>query len=221
MCGRFSLVTTPEELAHQFNLRRQVTIAPRYNIAPSQQVIIIRSGANGYTTSSVRWGLIPHWSKDKNFSAKLINARAETVHEKPVFREAFKERRCLIPATGFYEWKNEGNRQQPYFIKMKSSALFAMAGIWESWQSTEGGTIESCAIITTEANTIVGKIHDRMPAIFPENSYGLWLSKTGDGKSLRDYLRPYDPFKMTAYPVSGMVNYVKNEGEGCIRKIRW
>lgn len=221
MCGRFALSATPEQLAHQFHLRRQVTVAPRYNIAPSQQVVIIRSGANGYTTSSVRWGLIPHWTKEDNFSAKLINARAETVQDKPAFREAFKERRCLIPATGFYEWKQEGNRKQPYYIKMKNGGLFAMAGICEYWQNPAGETIESCAIITTEANTIVGKIHDRMPAIFPESSYGLWLSKTNDGKSLRDFLRPYDPFKMTAYPVSGMVNYVKNEGEGCIRKIGW
>lgn len=165
--------------------------------------------------------MIPHWAKDENFSAKLINARAETVQEKPAFKEAFKERRCLIPATGFYEWKQEGGRKQPYFVKMKNGRLFAMAGIWESWQSPAGETIESCAIITTEANTTVGKIHDRMPAIFPENSYGLWLSTTNDGKALRDFLRPYDPFKMTAYPVSGMVNYVKNEGEGCIKKIGW
>lgn len=221
MCGRFALAATPEELAYQFHLSRQVTIAPRYNIAPSQQIVIIRPGTNGNTTSAVRWGFIPHWTKDENFSAKLINARAETVQDKPAFWEAFKERRCLIPATGFYEWKQEGNRKQPYYIKMKNGGLFAMAGIWECWQNPAGETIESCAIITTEANTIVGKIHDRMPAIFPESSYGLWLSTTNDGKSLRDFLRPYDPFKMTAYPVSGMVNYVKNEGEGCIKKLSW
>jgi putative SOS response-associated peptidase YedK len=219
MCGRFSLVTTPEELAHQFHLRRQVTIAPRYNIAPSQQVIIVRPGANGNITSSVRWGLIPHWTKDINFSAKLINARSETVQEKPSFREAFKSWRCFIPATGFFEWKQEGSRKQPYFIKMKNGGLFAMAGIWESWQSPEGEIIESCSIITTDANTIVGKIHDRMPAIFSENSYGIWLDPVRNGYHFREYLSPFDPFKMTAYPVSGMVNYVKNEGEGCIKKI--
>jgi putative SOS response-associated peptidase YedK len=221
MCGRFSLVDNREELSNQFHLKRQVTIAPRYNIAPSQQIIIIRSGTNGNTTSSVRWGLIPHWSKDEKFSAKLINARAETVQEKPVFREAFKERRCLIPANGFYEWKNEGNRKQPYFIKMKNGRLFAMAGICEYWQSPAGETIESCAIITTEANTIVGKIHDRMPVIIPETAYGLWLDPVRNGDHFREYFQPFDPFKMTAYPVSGMVNYVKNEGEGCIRKIDW
>lgn len=221
MCGRFALVATPEELERHFHLRRKVTVAPRFNIAPSQQVITIRSGANGNTTSAVRWGLIPHWSKDENFSAKLINARAETVQAKPVFSEAFKERRCLIPATGFYEWKNEGNLKQPYFIKMKNGRLFAMAGVWEYWQSPAGVIVETCAIITTEANTIVGKIHDRMPMIIPETAYGLWLDKVRDGHHFREYFQPYDPFKMTAYPVSGMVNYVKNEGEGCIRKIDW
>ena len=163
--------------------------------------------------------MIPHWSKDENFSAKLINARAETVQEKPAFREAYKERRCLIPATGFFEWKQEGSRKHPFFIKMKNGGLFAMAGIWESWQNPEGETVESCAIITTEANTIVDKIHDRMPAIFPQESYGLWLDPVQNGHHFREYLKPYDPFKMTAYRVSGMVNYVKNEGEGCIRRI--
>lgn len=221
MCGRFSLATTPAELARHFNFRHEVAIAPRYNIAPSQQIVVIRSGWNGNVISSVRWGLIPHWTKDQKFSAKLINARAETVQEKPIFREAYQFRRCLIPTTGFFEWKSEGSRKQPYFIKMKNGRLFAMAGIWEAWQNPGGGTIESCAIITTAANTIVGKIHDRMPAIFPENSYGLWLSATADGKALHEFLRPYDPFKMTAHPVSGMVNYVNNEGEGCIKKIDW
>lgn len=161
MCGRFSLATTPEELARQFNLRRLFTVAPRFDIAPSQQAIIVRHGANANNTSSVRWGLIPHWSKETNFSVKLINAWAETVHEKPVFHETYQHRRCLVPATGFFEWKNEGNRKQPYFINMKNGRLFAIAGIWESWQSPDSQTIEFCAIITTEANTIVGRIHDR------------------------------------------------------------
>ena len=152
-------------------------------------------------------------------NSKLINARAETVREKPSFRDAFKSRRCLIPATGFYEWKHEGRMKQPYFIKMKNGGLFAMAGLWESWQSPEGKSIESCAIITTDANGIVGKIHDRMPVIIPNQSYGLWLSSTGNNQSIQEFLKPYSPFKMTAYPVSGMINNAKNEGEGCIKKI--
>ena len=217
MCGRFALAATSEELANHFNLNQKVTLESRYNIAPSQPVSIIRSGTSGKKLSAVRWGLIPHWSKDEKTGYKLINARAETIAEKPSFRDAFKSRRCLIPATGFFEWKHEGRMKQPYFIKMKNSGLFAMAGLWESWQSPEGKTIESCAILTTDANGIVGKIHDRMPVIIPNQSYGLWLSSTGN--SLQEFLRPYSPYKMMAYPVSGMVNNAKNEGDGCIRKI--
>ena len=217
MCGRFALATTSEELVNHFNLKRKVTLGSRYNIAPSQPVIIIRSGTSSNKLSAIRWGLIPHWSKDEKIGFKLINARAETVQEKPSFRDAFKSRRCLIPATGFYEWKQEGRMKQPYYIKMKNGSLFAMAGIWESWQDPEGKTIDSCAIITTDANGIVGKIHDRMPVIMSNKSYGLWLSSTSN--SLQEFLRPYSPFKMTAYPVSGMINNAKNEGEGCIRKI--
>lgn len=219
MCGRFALVTTPEKLANHFNLKRKVTIEPRYNIAPSQPVVIIREETTGNKLSAVRWGLIPHWAKDEKIGNKLINARAETVQEKPSFRDAFKSRRCLIPATGFFEWKHHGRMKQPYFIKMKNGGLFAMAGIWESWQRPDGKIIESCSIITTEANGIVGKIHDRMPVIIPNQSYGLWLSSVGNGQSFLEYLKPYSPFKMISYPVSSMVNQVKNEGEGCICKI--
>lgn len=219
MCGRFALAASPEELANHFNLKRKVTIAPRYNIAPSQQVVIIRSGASEYTTAAVRWGLIPPWSKDEKVGYKLINARAETLQEKPTFRDAFKSRRCLVPAIGFYEWKQEEKRKQPYFVKMKNGGLFVMAGIWESWQSPKGETVKSCAIITTAANAIVAKLHDRMPVILPKDCYGLWLDSAREGFSFPEYMRPYDPFKMVAYPVSSMVNDVKNEGEGCMRRV--
>jgi len=219
MCGRFALAATSEELANHFNLKRKVKIAPRYNIAPSQQILIVRPGAYSYTLSAVRWGLIPPWSKDEKVGYKLINARAESLQEKPTFRDAFKSRRCLIPAIGFYEWKKESNRKQPYFVKMKDGGLFGMAGIWESWQNPKGETVESCAIITTAANTIVAKLHDRMPVILPKDCYGLWLDSAREGFSFLEYVRPYDPFKMTAYPVSSMVNDVKNEGEGCVQRI--
>jgi len=154
MCGRFALAATPEDLANHFNLKRKVVIAPRYNIAPSQPVLIIRYGAHGKTLSAVRWGLIPPWSKDEKGGYKLINARAESLQEKPSFCDAFKSRRCLVPAIGFYEWKHEGSRKQPYFVKMKNGGLFAMAGIWESWQSPKSETVESCAIITTNRLTL-------------------------------------------------------------------
>ncbi|MCB2181318.1 MAG: SOS response-associated peptidase [Desulfobulbaceae bacterium] len=221
MCGRFALETTAEQLSLFFNLRKKVTLAPRYNIAPSQPIPIIRE-IDGRKFSMVRWGLIPHWAKDSKIGYKLINARAETVAEKPSFRDAFKSRRCLIPTTGFYEWKTEGKSKRPYFIKMKNGALFAMAGIWESWRNPDDGKIiESCAIITTEANGIVGKIHDRMPVIIPQESSGLWLSSSRDGERFRAYMQPYSPFKMTSYQVSGMVSDPKNEGPGCMRKIEY
>jgi putative SOS response-associated peptidase YedK len=218
MCGRFSLVTTPEELDCHFNLRRKVTVAPRYNIGPTENIVIILPGPGRNITSSVRWGLIPHWAKDMKIGQRLINARAETLQDKPAFREAFKSRRCLVPASGFFEWKAKGKWKQPYFIKMKNGGLFAMAGIWESWIS-ENVEIESCAIITTDANTIVGKIHDRMPVIIPQDSYGLWLDKVRDGYHFREYFQPFTPFKMTAYPVSNIVNDVGNDFEECIKRI--
>ena len=219
MCGRFALDAPSKNLTHHFKLKQAVTLEPRYNIAPSQSVVIIRESANTQKLSTVRWGLIPHWAREEKIGYRLINARAETVAEKPSFRDAFRSRRCLIPATGFYEWKHEGRMKQPYFIQMKDGDLFAMAGIWETWQSPNGKTIESCAIITTEANTIVGQIHDRMPAILPVQNYNSWLTPQGNKKSFQDYLKPYPPSEMTAYQVSSMVNNIKNEGEECIRGI--
>lgn len=219
MCGRFALAATPEELSRHFNLRKTVTLEPRYNIAPSQPIVIIRDSIGSYRLSAARWGLIPQWAKDEKIGYNLINARAETVSEKPAFREAFNQRRCLVPAIGFYEWLHKGDQKQPYFIKMKNSGLFAMAGIWESWKSPDGREIESCAIITTTANGIVGKIHDRMPAIIPKESYGIWIDPARNGQPFREYFHPYSPFKMIAYPVSGMVNNPKNEGPGCMKKV--
>lgn len=220
MCGRFALEATSEELARHFHLQTMTAIDPRYNIAPSQQVAVIRDKIGGYRLSMVRWGLIPHWSKDEKTGAKLINARAETISEKPSFREAFKLRRCLIPASGFYEWTHDGELKRPYFIRMKNSSVFAMAGIWETWRNpADGKVIETCAIITTEANGVVGKIHNRMPVIIPLESIGLWLASANNGHHFREYFQPYSPFKMTSYPVSGMVNNPRNEGIGCIKKV--
>lgn len=220
MCGRFALVATREEFATQFHLGRQVTVAPRYNIAPSQQIIIIRSRVYGSLPKAFRWGLIPSWSTDLKAGNTLINARAETVKKKSVFRKAFDARRCLVPATGFYEWlRQEGGRKQPYFIQMRSGRLFAFAGIWDTWQSPEGESIDSCAIITTKANSIVGKIHDRMPVIIPETAYDLWLDSWEEGNFFDHYLAPYPPANMEAYPVGSRVNDARNEGEDCIRRV--
>ncbi len=217
MCGRFALYATPEELIREFSLKQKINIPPRYNIAPTQQVAIIRDvPGNGRQFTMVRWGLIPPWSKDEKGGALLINARGETLAEKPSFRDAFARRRCLIPARGFYEWTKSGKIKQPYFISMKNGGLFAMAGIWETWTDSGGKTIESVSIITTTANGIVGKIHERMPVILSKEVYGLWLAAHfRDGNSFAEILKPYSPYKIKTHPVSLMVNNVKNEGPAC------
>lgn len=219
MCGRFALVATREEITRQFRLTEDCDVVPRYNIAPGQQIIIIRQRSEGSVASLVRWGLIPHWTKEESFSARVINARAETVHDKPLFREAFRLRRCLVPGTGFYEWKAVGNKKQPYFIHLDSNGLFAMAGIWESWRNPGGETIESCAIITTAANPVVRRVHDRMPVILPRESYLAWLDDASSVSLLQDTLRPFFAEAMSAYPVSGKVNTVSCEGEVCLRRV--
>ncbi|MFH1216533.1 MAG: SOS response-associated peptidase [Pseudomonadota bacterium] len=221
MCGRFALESTSEQLAKVFHLAKPIPIEPRYNIAPSQDIVIIRNHTGNKIPSLARWGLIPNWSKEEKTGYKLINARSETLYEKPAFREDFQERRCLIPATGYFEWQPKGSRKQPYFIKMKNGSVFAMAGLWESWRSPDGKIIESCAIITTAANGFLSKIHERMPAIIPLESIGLWLSTTNNDPKSMGFLQPYSPFKMTAYLVNGMVNNPKNEGPGCTRKISY
>lgn len=221
MCGRFALDAPSKELINRFTLNRKLIIEPRFNISPTQRVIIIRKGSRGYKLSSVRWGLIPSWAKDTSIGNELINARTDSLSQKSAFKDAFKHRRCLIPATGFYEWKSKSNKKQPYYIKMKNGGLFMMAGIWDFWQDQKGEVIESCAIITTDANSLIKKIHDRMPVILPDSSYGAWLTPTSTGHSFREYFRPLNSFKMKVYPVSSMVNNVKNEGPGCNKKIQW
>src|SRR5262249_41276153 len=150
-----------------------------------------------------RWGLIPSWAKDKKIGARLINARAETVAEKPAFRSAFKHRRCLIPADGFFEWKNEGGRKQPYYITLQDGGLFALAGLWEEWHSGAGEVMPSCTIITTEANEVVRPLHERMPVILEVTGYADWLDPTAKSKeALLSLLRPFPAERMRAYPVS-------------------
>ncbi len=224
MCGRFALTMPSKKVMAQFNIKgEEINLIPRYNIAPSQQVAVVR--AKGVMRSELvmmRWGLIPYWAKEEKVGYKMINARGETIDEKPSFRGPFKKRRCLIPADGFYEWAPiPGEKmKQPYFIQLKGKHLFAFAGLWEAWENpATGKVIESCTIITTEANTLLAKIHDRMPAIIRPEQYGLWLAPQDKGSGIKQLLRPYDPFKMTAYPVSGMCNNPKYDAPGCIKKI--
>lgn len=194
----------------EFDLLLPQGIEARYNIAPTQPVGIVRdsphSGEREFTFA--HWGLIPGWARDTSFAARLINARSETVAEKPSFRSAFKYRRCLIPASHFYEWKREGKVRQPYLIRVRSRPIFAFAGLWEHWMDADGTEIESCTVLTTSPNAMVKQIHDRMPVILAPDHYPLWLSAEPSAReALLDICRqPYAAEDMEAFPVSSRVN---------------
>ncbi|MDV3002480.1 MAG: SOS response-associated protein YedK (plasmid) [Chroococcopsis gigantea SAG 12.99] len=202
MCGRYILTHSAAEIAHQFGLTTIPELTPRYNIAPSQPVAIVTGERQ---LQFARWGLIPPWAKDKAISSKLINARAETLSEKPSFREAFKHRRCLILADGFYEWQGVGKKKQPYCIRLEDERLFAFAGLWESWRG-EGELIDSCTIITTNANDSIRPIHDRMPVILPPAAYETWLAPTSSRPDLQSLLVPIESDRLKSFPVSTLVN---------------
>ncbi len=174
MCGRYALHSSPEVVALLFGLSEVPAYAPRYNIAPSAQVLIVR----GNEAAMVRWGLVPRWAKDPSIGAKMNNARAETIAEKPSFREAYRKRRCLIPANGFYEWKPENGLKQPYYIYPSGGALFAFAGLWEQWND-----LQTCAVVTTDSNEKMAAVHERMPVIVSPAEYSAWLE--GDEIPLR------------------------------------
>jgi putative SOS response-associated peptidase YedK len=225
MCGRFRLSKTDKEVMKQFGVEIDPDYSPRYNISPSQQVRVLKlaedSGAAASGTLAMqmhiqRWGLVPGWAKDVKIGYKMINARSETILEKPSFRTAFKKRRCLIPADGFYEWKKEGKGKQPFHFGMKDDSLFAFAGIWERWKSPEGPVVESCAILTTTPNELVADVHDRMPVILPAAQYELWLTAEAERVAqLQDLLVPYPAVEMKRYPVSSAVNSPKNDMAAC------
>ncbi len=214
MCGRFALKTPARSIQQYFDLPGEtIDLSPRYNISPSQDIVVIRhlSGKDYRQLDMLRWGLIPGWAKDLKISYRMINARAETLAQKPSFRAAFKKRRCLIAADGFYEWLHSGKTKQPYFVHMKNGAVFGFAGLWESWTSPDGPIIESCTIITTSANDLVRKIHDRMPVILQPQKYEAWLNEESPENSLQLLLVPYPASEMAAYRVSSEVNSPKND----------
>lgn len=219
MCGRFSLIQSAEIIAQTFQLFEVPAVTPRYNIAPTQQVATILQNPQRQF-QWMRWGLIPSWAKDSSIGNRLINARAETLTEKPSFRHAFKRNRCLIIADGFYEWQKVENRKQPYYFQMQDSQPFAFAGLWENWHSPQEEEIISCTIITTKANAIASSIHNRMPVILPLECYDLWLDPTvTDPKRLQSLLQPYrdDAMKVTA--VSSIVNNPANERPECLSPV--
>jgi putative SOS response-associated peptidase YedK len=226
MCGRFTLTASPEQVATLFDLPEEPVLAPRYNIAPTQPVGIVRMNPQTATRewALTHWGLIPSWSKDPSIGARMINARSETVSEKPAFRAAFKRRRCLVPVSGFYEWKKDGKAKQPYYITSPDGTPLAVAGLWEYWEGADGSALESCTLLTTDANELMAPLHDRMPVIVEPADYGEWL---GSGKdetpqyldALQHLLRPYSEGGLIAYPVSTYVNNPRNEGADCIQAV--
>jgi len=221
MCGRFSLFSTGELIADQFGVVVDHDLEPRYNIAPTQPVAAVRLTADGSTRefTYLTWGLIPSWAKDPKIGSRMINARSETVAEKPSFRAAFKRRRCLIPATGFYEWQKIGSGKQPMFIHATDGNPFGLAGLWEIWQSADGSVVHSCTILTTEPNELMASIHNRMPVIIEPEDYSMWLDPGPDPQDAQHLLRSYPAQKMEAYPVSAAVNNPRNENPQCIQPI--
>ena len=215
MCGRFTLKTPERVKFDALNTYDPDDLVPRYNIAPSQNVLTILERNSEREATFLRWGLIPFWSKEpKGF----INARAETVEQKPAFNESFQRRRCLIPADGFYEWERNGKISQPYYFQMKDQAPFAFAGIWDRWKS-DGDWITSCAIVTTKANELLATVHHRMPVIVPPESHDLWLNEESRSTDLKEILMPFPASEMTSHAVSRDVNDTKTDGEHLLQPV--
>lgn len=220
MCGRYSLSQSEETIAAAFDLADVPTVAPHYNIAPTQAVPVVRAVAGSRQFAELHWGLIPSWSKDPDIGARLINARAETVTEKPSFRTAFKRRRCLLIADGFYEWQRSPQGKQPYYFRLEDHQPFGFAGLWEHWENGAGDVIESCTILTTEANDLLRPVHDRMPVILERQDYDLWLDpEMQQSDRLQSLLRPYSADAMTSYAVSARVNNPRNDSADCVQPL--
>jgi putative SOS response-associated peptidase YedK len=225
MCGRFTLRAPASVIAEQFSLFETPVLQSRFNIAPTQAVPAVRVAHTPASQAEsrrelvfLRWGLIPSWAKDRSIGNRLINARADGVADKPSFRAAFRRRRCLVVADGFYEWKRNGKQRQPYFIHLRDDRPFGFAGLWESWEGPDHSAIESCTLLTTEANDLVRPIHDRMPVIVGRADYAQWLDPAlAQPEPLLGLLRPYPSEEMAAYPVSTLVNSPAHEDPRCVQ----
>ena len=220
MCGRYSLIADIGELAGRFEFDGDWDkFESRYNVAPTQEVLTVVGGETR-RGGFMRWGLIPHWAKDPKIGARMINARAETVSEKPAFRDALRRRRCLVPADGFYEWQRVGASKKPMRIVMRSGEPFAFAGLWSVWRDPDGNRIPSCTIITTAANDLLRPIHDRMPVILPKQVEKFWLDgSVEDSNALASILTPHPSDAMDAYEVSPLVNSAANDGPEVVARI--
>ena len=218
MCGRYELHAHPAAIALAFGLPAPLEFAPRYNIAPMQQVPIVRVNAHGARElAMVRWGLVPRWAKDPAIGAKMINARGETVRDKPAFRTAYRRHRCLVPASGFYEWQAREGAKQPMHIAMRDGAPFAFAGVAERWLGPDGEPLDTCAIVTTEANGLLAAVHERMPVIVAPADYARWLDPTIADPG--DLIAPYDADAMRYVPVSTRVNAVRHDDAALIEPV--
>jgi putative SOS response-associated peptidase YedK len=212
MCGRYTLTSAPEAIRELFRYLERPNFPPRFNIAPSQPIAIVRLVEGQRQFALVRWGLLPSWVKDPKAFTLLINARGESVCEKPAFRAAMKRRRCLIPADGFYEWQAAGGRKQPFYVRAKSGAPFAFAGLWETWTGPNGEELDTAAIVTTSANKTLAAIHERMPVVVPPEAFDLWLNcAVVDATTASALIAPAPENFFEAYPVSTHVNRVAND----------
>jgi putative SOS response-associated peptidase YedK len=217
MCGRFSFSEDWSLVLNEYGLSHSdYHEKPRYNVAPGQMITAVIYDGEKRRIGPLKWGLIPHWAKDPSIGYKTINARAETLTDKPAFRHLIKRKRCLIPADGFYEWRKIGSKKEPMRIVLQDRKLFAMAGLYDTWIAPDGQKISSCTIITTAPNELMAEIHNRMPVILPKGGETLWLSKVEEFHALEPLLRAYPTEKMRAYKVSELVGNVKNDIPLCI-----
>jgi len=215
MCARFTVFATPQELADLFQIEIHEEISARYNIAPSQEIATVLDGPEGRHLEWMRWGFVPFWAKEMLKSGPLINARAETIFEKPSFRTAIRRHRCLIPASGFFEWDQKGApgaKKQPYLIRPAGEGPMALGGIWDTWTNPEGVTESTCAIVTTEADDLVAKLHDRMPVVVEPEDFGLWLDPGVEtSEALMPLLAPLPSSLLVSYKVTTAMNNPRHD----------
>jgi len=223
MCGRYRLSRRKQIIEEQFETQPwDDDWSPRFNVAPTKPVPVIRQNPKEpiRELSLMRWGLIPSWAKDTSGAARMINARSETAHTLPAFRDAMKLRRCLVPADGFYEWQRRGSPKQPFCFEVGDGGLFAFAGLWERWRDPSGQWVTSCSILTTTPNAVTSAVHDRMPVILRKDDYDVWLDPgMTNVQGISELLKPYDARSMRGYPVSTRVNHVGNDDEECSRPV--
>ena len=219
MCGRFTLTSAPAAIAQHFGVQVPLDFAPRYNIAPTQPVLaLMRRRSGEVALGELRWGLVPHWAKDPSVGSRMINARAESLAEKPAYREAFERRRCLVLADGFYEWMATRYGKQPMHVRPPEGHPFAFAGLWERWRGEDGEPLYTCAIVTTDASEQIRGVHDRMPVMLGLEAASKWLDAAASEGELSELLRPYSG-GLDIFPVSPLVNSVKNDVPECVWRV--